>query len=93
MACRHGECKADRLGFAACAIDRQSWAFEESQVEGREYQNDANIHHQPFPESVSEEHDIRPDDNGYHRGDVKHGSQLSRHFIGSRKIQTEILSF
>jgi hypothetical protein len=29
--------------------------FEESQVESCKQQDNANIHHEPFPESVSEE--------------------------------------
>jgi hypothetical protein len=32
----------------------------------------ANIHYQPFPESVSEEHEIYTDYNGCHRHHVKH---------------------
>jgi hypothetical protein len=32
-----------------------SWTFQESEVEGCEYQNDSYIHRQPFPEMVSEE--------------------------------------
>jgi hypothetical protein len=34
---------------------------EESQVESCEHQDDANIHCQPFPESVSEKHEIHTD--------------------------------
>jgi hypothetical protein len=37
---------------------RRSWTSEESQVESREHQDNANIHDQPFPESVSEESEI-----------------------------------
>jgi hypothetical protein len=55
---------------------------EESQVESCEHQDNANIHHQPFPEpeSVSEEHEIYTDYNGCHRHHVKHDSYLSDHF-------------
>ena len=53
---------------------------EESQVESSEYQDDADIHHQSFPESVSEERDIHTDYNGCHHHSVKHASYLSAHF-------------
>jgi len=54
-----------------------SWTAEESQVESCEHQDNANIHCQPFPESVSEEHEIHTDYNGGHRHHVKHDSYLS----------------
>jgi hypothetical protein len=40
----------------------------------------ANIHYQPFPESVSEEHEIHTNYNGCHRHDVKHYSYPIAHF-------------
>jgi hypothetical protein len=40
-----------------------SWTFQESEVKGGEYQDDSYIHHQPFPERVSEEQEIYSDDN------------------------------
>jgi hypothetical protein len=43
------------------AIAPCSWAPEESQVESCEHQDNANIHCQPLPESVSEEHEICTD--------------------------------
>src|SRR5712671_233290 len=57
-----------------------SWTPEESPVESCEYQDNANIHCQPFPESVSEEHEIYTDYDGCHRHHVKHDSYLSAHF-------------
>ena len=57
-----------------------SWTPQESEVEGYEDQDNANIHGQPFPESVSEEREIYTDDNGYHRHHVNHLSYLSAHF-------------
>jgi hypothetical protein len=57
-----------------------SCTLEESEVEGYEDQDNANIHCQPFPESVSEEREIYTDDDGYHRHHVKHVSYLSAHF-------------
>jgi hypothetical protein len=53
---------------------------EESQVESSEHQNNANIHCQPFPELVSEEHEIYTDYDGCHRHHVKHYSYVSAHF-------------
>jgi hypothetical protein len=58
-----------------------SWTHKEkSKVESCEHQDDANIHCQPFPEMVSEEHNIYTDYDGYHRHHVKHYSYLSAHF-------------
>jgi ABC-type uncharacterized transport system substrate-binding protein len=39
-------------------------------------QDNANIHDQPFPESVSEEHEIYTDYNGCHRQHVKQRYRL-----------------
>jgi hypothetical protein len=61
------------------AIAPYSWAPEESEVKSCEHQDNANIHGQPFPESVSEEHEIYTDDDRCHRRDVEHGSYLSAH--------------
>jgi hypothetical protein len=47
---------------------------------GREHQDNSNIHYQPFPESVSEEHEIYTDYDGDHCHHVKHDSYLSVHF-------------
>jgi hypothetical protein len=66
------------LAIASC-----SWTPEESQIESYEHQDNANIHSQPFPESVPEEHQIYADYDGYHRHHVKHVSYLSAHFSGS----------
>ena len=65
---------------AASEMNVCSWTPEESQVESYEHQDNANIHCQPFPESVSEEHEIYTDYDGYHRDHVKHVSYLSAHF-------------
>jgi hypothetical protein len=55
------------------------WTPQRCQGEGCEDQDDSNIHCQPFPEPVSEEHNIYTDDDGYHRDRVKHVSYLSAH--------------
>jgi hypothetical protein len=58
----------------------RSWRHKESQVESSEHQDYANIHYQPLPESISEEHEIYTDYNGCHRHHVKHYSYPSVHF-------------
>jgi hypothetical protein len=46
---------------------------EYQEVESYEQRDNANIHCQPFPESVSEEEqEIYPDYDGCHRHRVKH---------------------
>src|SRR5277367_2064529 len=62
------------------AIPTDSWTPQESQVERCEHQDDSNIHCQPFPESVSQEHEIYTDYDGCHRHHVKHDSYLSAYF-------------
>ena len=62
------------------AVGPCSWTPQKSQVERCEHQDDSNIHCQPFPESVSEEHEIYTDYDGCHRHRVKHVSYLSAHF-------------
>jgi hypothetical protein len=57
-----------------------SWTPEESEVESCKHQDNANIHCQPFPESVSEKREIYTDYDGYHRHHVKHDSYVSAHF-------------
>src|SRR5262249_17434197 len=49
------------------SLPLRSWRHEESQVESSEHQDNANIHYQSFPESVSKEHEIYTDYNGCHR--------------------------
>jgi len=74
-----------KSAFAPC-----SWMFQESKVERYEHQDDSNIHCQPFPESVSEEHDIYTDYDGYHRQHVKHYSYLSAHFDQDKADRTAV---
>jgi hypothetical protein len=62
------------------AIASCSWTPEESQVESCEHHDNANIRHQPFPESVSEEREIYTDCDGCHGHRVKHASYPSIHF-------------
>jgi hypothetical protein len=82
-----GEANLEASANCICAIAAKkgavalySWVSEESQIESREYQDNANVHHQPFPESVSEERDIQTDYDGHHYHEVKRDSDLSAHF-------------
>jgi len=73
-----------------------SWILQESPITRCEHQDDSNIHCQPFPESVSEEHEIYTHYDGCHRRRVKHVSDLSAHFIpwlnrNSNQAQERIL--
>jgi hypothetical protein len=43
-----------------------SWALQEPQIESCEHQDNSYIHHQPFPEPVSEELEIHSNYNGCH---------------------------
>jgi hypothetical protein len=61
---------------------------EESPVESCEYQDNANIHRQSSPKSVSEEQQIYADYDGCHRHRVKHASYLSAHFRVSFSIDS-----
>ena len=57
-----------------------SWASEESHIESQEYQDNANVRYQPFPESVSEKSDIQTNYDGYHCHQVQRDSDLSARF-------------
>ena len=57
-----------------------SWTFQESEVEGCEYQDDSNVHRQPFPEPVLEEQEIDRDDHGCHQDYVECGGHPASHF-------------
>jgi len=69
-----------------------SWTLEESKVESCEHQDNANIHCQSFPESVSEERQIYTDYDGCHRHRVKHPSYLSAH-LSQPSPEERILAF
>jgi hypothetical protein len=57
-------------------------------VESNEHQNNTNIHRQPDPEVIPEEHEIHTDDDGYHRYHVKRGSDLSAQSSGKRHFSS-----
>jgi hypothetical protein len=57
-----------------------SWTLQESQVESCEYQDNADIHGQSFPEPTPEEQEIYTDNDGCHQHDIKHDSYLPVHF-------------
>jgi hypothetical protein len=54
--------------------------FQESEIDGGEYQDDPDIHRQPFPELVPEEQNIYRDDHGCPQQYVKNDSRLDSHF-------------
>jgi hypothetical protein len=64
--------------YAAAAVG-ESWVLHKSQIESREHQDDADVHHQPFPEAVPEEQQIHTDDNDCQRGNVKRDGRGSLH--------------
>src|ERR1039457_2761495 len=57
-----------------------SWTVEESQVESCEHQDNADVHRQAFPESVSEEREIHTDDDGRHCHYIKRDGDPPAHF-------------
>jgi hypothetical protein len=59
--------------------------LQKSQIEGREHQDNADVRHQPFQESMPEEQQIHTDDNEYQRRNVKHDGRDSCHFDPSFK--------
>jgi hypothetical protein len=61
---------------------------EESEVKSYERQDNANVHCQPFPQSVSEEREIYTDYDRYHRHQVKHVSYLSAHLISFNHLNS-----
>jgi hypothetical protein len=67
------------IGAKRALLLLSSWTPEESQVERCEHQDDANVHCQPFPESVSEERKIHTDYDGCHCHHVKRDSGLLAH--------------
>jgi hypothetical protein len=74
-----GGCPRDRFETSDVA-GPCSWAPKESQVKSYEHQDNAYIHCQPFPESVSKEREIYTDYDSGHHHHVKHASYLSTHF-------------
>jgi hypothetical protein len=69
-----------QIGAKKGVVAPHSWTPEESQVASCEHQDNANIHCQPFPESVSEECEIHTDYDGCHCHHVQRDSDLPAHF-------------
>ena len=68
--------------------------FQESEVEGCEYQNDSCVHRQAFPEPVHEEQDIDRDDHGCHQNYIECGDHLASNFsplLFSQSLAASIL--
>jgi hypothetical protein len=55
------------------------WTPEETQVESREHQDQADIHDQPFPEAIPEEQNIHANDDGGHYHHTKRDGWRSAH--------------
>jgi hypothetical protein len=54
--------------------------LQESEIEGRKHQDDADVHYQPFPESILEEQKIYTNDDGYQRHNVNRDRDVPCHF-------------
>ena len=50
--------------------------LQESQIDDHEHQDNADVHDQPFQESMPEEQNVDTDDYGDQHEDVKHGEQV-----------------
>jgi len=70
-------CRGRRACRRVCGL--RSRAFEEPQVERREYQDDSDVYYQARPEVVPEEQDIHTDHDRYQREHVKHDGCVSPH--------------
>jgi hypothetical protein len=55
--------------------------FKEPQIERRKHQDNSDVHHQPRPELVPEEHDVHADHYAYQRERIKHDGNLSTHLF------------
>jgi hypothetical protein len=64
---------------------------EESQVEGGEDQDDADIREQPFPKSISEKRDIDTNDDGDHHYRVQRAGYPAARFRGNRHFESSII--
>jgi hypothetical protein len=53
-----------RLRFCNAAT-LNLWVLQEPQIEGRKHQDNADVHHQPFPESIPKDEQIHNNYNGY----------------------------
>ena len=69
-----------------------SRVLEESQIEGCKHQNNADIYHQPFPESILKEQYIYANDNGHQYENVKHHIDIPWHFNHPLKYVSSRLS-
>jgi hypothetical protein len=63
---------------------------KEFEVASREHQNNANIHREAFPESISQEPEIHADYDGYHRRHVKRDGYLFANSSGNLHLQFSI---
>jgi hypothetical protein len=59
----------------------RSRLLQESQAEGEEHQDDADIRDEPIPEPVSEEQEIDGNDDDYHGYDAQREKRMSCHCL------------
>jgi 1,2-phenylacetyl-CoA epoxidase PaaB subunit len=62
------------------------WVLEESQIKGSKHQDNADVHYQPFPESILKEQQVYTNDNGNQHRNVKHDRHVPRHSIPGSNI-------
>jgi hypothetical protein len=63
------------------AVAPRSRILYESQIEGCKHQDNTDVHHEPFPESILKEKKIYANDNGYHHQTVKRYEDALCHCI------------
>ncbi len=80
-----------RVRQPAGAAGDSLWVLEESQIKGCKHQDNADVHYQPFPESILKEQQVYTNDNGNQHRNVKHDRHVPRHSISRSNISTAAL--
>jgi hypothetical protein len=70
--------KSEEAG-RSCCWQPCSRMPQESQIESCKDQDDSYVHHQPFPEPMPEEQEIKSDYDGYHQHYIKPDNHLFLH--------------
>jgi hypothetical protein len=65
-----------------------SGTIQEPVVERCKYQDDSNVHHQPFPKPTLEEQQISRDDYDYHQQQAQWGDRTTLHVCVSPRFGT-----
>src|SRR5262245_50499382 len=68
--------------------------LQESEIKGHEYQDDSDVHRQPFPKRVPEEEEIDGDDDGCQQHHIEYGRCLASHCsdLANRGVQSAEIS-